>query len=252
VLSALLESALVHHLIRGKREIMALLLDQIFRVLLPCVMYPVCVISLILGAYYHDETTIRAGLAVGVCVPLLGGLLRAAQNGWRFDAEKKRLAKALVEADEEQINDKSDSPLLRQAFDHFDLDKSHDIDHKEVRSLMTAMFPFVPKEHRKAMIKLQVGDDGAPVRFEDFDDTVLAWRHYAATNDPDGSWRTLKVELVIPRGSFVLRQMGKIGSPFEKVSVDAPAAPAPVGESRAHAGHRDHDAGAEEAHAQNV
>merc|ERR1712194_220275 len=93
-------------------------------------------------------------------------------------------------ADESEIDDTSESSLLREAFSLFDLDNSGDIDTKEVRSMLTTMYPLMPIHHRKVALKLQSGIDGdARLRFEDFDDTILEWRRYAEANDPDNTWR---------------------------------------------------------------
>ena len=130
VLSALVESALVHHLIRGGNDTFALLLDGIFRVLLPMLMYPACVIGFIAGALTANDAVTITICACGILLPLTWGLLQVRRTFVQFEAGKTRLAAQLVDADESEIDDPSDSSLLREAFTLFDLDKSGDIDAK--------------------------------------------------------------------------------------------------------------------------
>jgi hypothetical protein len=190
VLSALVESALVHHLIRGGNETFALLLDSIFRVLLPMLMYPACVIGFVAGALTASDAVTLAICMCGILLPLTWGVLQVRRTFVRFQKSKTRLAAQLIDADESEIDDTSESSLLREAFSLFDLDNSGDIDTKEVRSMLTTMYPLMPIHHRKVALKLQSGIDGdARLRFEDFDDTILEWRRYAEANDPDNTWR---------------------------------------------------------------
>ena len=197
VLAALLESALVHHLVRQGRDTLALLLDQIFRVLLPGLMYPLCMLGLVLGAFTESVAVTVSLVVCGIVLPMAGGAMRVRHVLARFEAAKRRLARALVEADATKIDDQSDSPLLREAFDHFDLDKSGDIDADEVRSLLGYMYPLMPKPHRKAALKLLLAQSaGHRIIFEDFDDIILEWRQYAQQNDPKGEWLERKAAQV--------------------------------------------------------
>ena len=152
VLSALLESALVHHLIRGGNETFALFLDGIFRVLLPMLIYPVCVIGLIVGALAARDRVTVAICMCGILLPLTWGVLQVRRTFVRFQASKARLAAQLIDADESEIDDTSESSLLREAFTLFDVDNSGDIDSKEVRSMLATMYPLMPIQHRKVAL----------------------------------------------------------------------------------------------------
>jgi hypothetical protein len=190
VLSALVESALVHQLIRCGKDTLALLLDRIFRVLLPMLIYPACVVGFILGALMESDAVSFVAVACGIMIPLAWGVMRVRRTFVQFQASKTRLANELIDADESMIDDASESSLLRESFELFDLDNSGDIDANEVRSLLNTMFPLMPIAHRKAALKLQsVPANDMRVRFEDFDDTILEWRRYAAANDPESTWR---------------------------------------------------------------
>ena len=153
VLSALLESALVHHLIRGGNETFALFLDGIFRVLLPMLIYPACVIGLIVGALAARDRVTVAICMCGILLPLTWGVLQVRRTFVRFQANKARLAAQLIDADESEIDDTSESSLLREAFTLFDVDNSGDIDSKEVRSMLATMYPLMPIQHRKVALE---------------------------------------------------------------------------------------------------
>ena len=162
VLSALVESALVHHLIRGGNDTFALLLDGIFRVLLPMLMYPACVIGYVAGALTASDTVTFTICLCGILLPLTWGVLQVRRTFVRFQNSKTRLAAQLIDADESEIDDKSESSLLREAFRLFDLDKSGDIDANEVRSMLSTMFPLMPIQHRKVALELQSNPNPNP------------------------------------------------------------------------------------------
>ena len=153
VLSALVESALVHHLIRGGNETFALLLDSIFRVLLPMLMYPACVIGFVAGALTASDAVTLAICMCGILLPLTWGVLQVRRTFVRFQKSKTRLAAQLIDADESEIDDTSESSLLREAFTLIDLDNSGVVDTKEMRSMLTAMYPLMPSHHRKVALK---------------------------------------------------------------------------------------------------
>lgn len=186
VLLALLESTAVHSLIRRGNESLAQRLDQVFRNLLPLVLYPICIIGLVLWAVIPSPSVGMALLVLGVTAPLGIGIWRVRRIYVRYLRKRRSLARRLVEADETEIDDRSDSPLIREAFQLFDHDGSGDISPRELSTLLELMYPYMPKNHRKAALQL-VGDRDAIV-FEDFDDVVLNWRNYAQENDPEGAW----------------------------------------------------------------
>ena len=100
VLIALLESAIVHHLVRQGRNSLAIQIDNVFRVLLPLLMYPLCTVGLMTWAAIPSETVGIALVVSAVVLPILGGILQARRAFARFEASKRRLASALVVASE--------------------------------------------------------------------------------------------------------------------------------------------------------
>ena len=63
-------------------------------------------------------------------------------RSWKeMTKSKARLAAQLIDADESEIDDTSESSLLREAFTLFDVDNSGDIDSKEVRSMLGDLTP---------------------------------------------------------------------------------------------------------------
>ena len=99
------------------------------------------------------------------------------------------MALQLVRADITAIDGPTGDPLLRKAFELFDLDRSGSIEYDEMYDLLGCMYPCMPHNHRKAAVKLIVTSGEAhQLKFEDFDETVLTWRKYADENDTEGTW----------------------------------------------------------------
>jgi len=200
---SLVENAIVHTLIRRDRATDALRIDLVFSNLLPFVMYPCCQIGLIIWALIPSVEIGLALVACGIILPILGGLTRVHLVKQSFEAEKKWLAKKLAEvawdANDEPLD--SDDPLLREVFDLYDIDHSGDIDEHEVRSLLHAMYPRMPKAHRKACKKLLAGatEGKGNVTFDRFDDIILQWRRYVSENDPEKYWSQMMPTTVLQR-----------------------------------------------------
>lgn len=147
--------------------------------------------GLILWAYIPSPTVGISLVTIAVFAPPILGIMRVAKSHAHFLKKKKQMAIALVAADESMINDNSDAPLLRDAFDLYDLDKSGDVSLGEVRSLLSDMYPCMPKNVRKEALKVLkevVGDED--IKFDEFDDVILAWRALASQRDPHGKWHS--------------------------------------------------------------
>ena len=186
---ALVETAVVHTYIRAGKDGLALRVDVVFRTLMPYVVYPVCLIGLMIWAAFDQEAVGFALVITGILLPIAVGAIRVKIVHAMALRTKAKIAVELVTAPEDVIQDTSEVPLMRRAFSLFDIDSSGDIDAKEVRSLIDAMYPAMPREHRKHALKLIVSGEGGMVKFEDFDETILEWRKYVEENDPSHMWQ---------------------------------------------------------------
>lgn len=182
VLTCIAESAFVHVLIRNGKDALATGIDKEFRIILPFVMYPLCVIGLLLWAGIPSPEVGETLIALAIIVPLAGGALRAMKVNRRYEARKQQLAYKIIALPEEELDD--DAPLLLETFTLFDFDRSGDINEKEVRSLLTIMYPSMPARHRKELMDMAQ----ERINFEVFDDLIVKWRHYVRKNDPTGTW----------------------------------------------------------------
>jgi len=188
-LFALIETAIVHHQARSGRESLALRIDMVFRMLLPFIFYPVCLLGLLIWAAFDQQAVGLTMVGFGFVLPILHGIYHVRHEQQKFEAKKKKIALALVSCPDEMLNDKQDVPLLREAFKLVDLDKSGGIDSNELRLLLDLMYPNMPREFRKQALHLIVtGTDGHTIKFEDFDETILQWRKFAQENDDQLRW----------------------------------------------------------------
>ena len=163
----LAETAVVHVYLRQGKTSLAMFIDTIFRNLLPLVMYPLCILGLVLWALIPSETVGFTIVLCAIALPVVGGCLWVGYDNRRHMNNKRRLARSLVDADLALFGAKEDWPALREAFDLFDIDNSGDIDSGEVRALLVEMYPRMPMRHRNTALQLRSGGD--QVRFEDFD-----------------------------------------------------------------------------------
>jgi len=188
-LIALVETATVHLYIRAGHDSFALRIDQVFRIVMPYVVYPICLLGLLLWAT-HDALELGLTLVcLGIALPIAAGAMRVKYLAAMAAQEKAKIAVQLVTAPDEEIDDSTEAPLLRKAFDMFDLDGSGDIDSKEIRALLDVMYPAMPRPFRKQALKMIVTREGSDdVRFEDFDETILEWRKFAQQHDPQFKW----------------------------------------------------------------
>ena len=170
---------------------------------MPLVLYPLCILGLVLWAVIPSRSVGVSVLVLGVTATIGIGIWRVRHIYYKFLLKRRRLARELVKADESEIDDRSDSPLIREVFDLFDHDGSGDIGQRELYTLLELMYPAMPKNHRKAALHMVSDGNGNDARtsttrglndndrviiFEDFDDVVLNWRKYAHENDPNGAW----------------------------------------------------------------
>ena len=191
VLLSLCETAAVHQLCRIEKEVLAYRYDHVFRVVMPLVLYPLGTIGMLVWAAF-EKPALGVGIGtMGIIMPILCGVRRINYIQKKYEREKARIAVALAHATEDELDDQSDYPLLQEAFALFDLDGSGTMEPNELRSVLAAMYPMMPRKHKKGALALQVRDVDGLVRFNTFDDTILAWREYVQLHDPEGRWGVL-------------------------------------------------------------
>jgi len=188
IVISLCESTLVHLLIRRNKNGVALRIDLVFRNVLPLVVYPMSIAGLCLWAFIPSPGAGLSLMVLAVILPVVFGGIAVNVIQKSYVAKKRRLARQLVTATEDEIDDQSESPLMKEAFELFDIDKSGSIDEIEVRSLLSLMYPKMPKQHRKALMGMVSEAGSGEINFDNFDDAVLQWRKYTQDYDPAGQW----------------------------------------------------------------
>ena len=98
-------------------------LRQVFRVLLPFVFYPVCLLGLLIWAAFDQQAAGLTILGFGLVLPVSLGIYRVADEQRKFANAKAEIALQLVTCPDDVLNDASDVPLLREAFELVDLDR---------------------------------------------------------------------------------------------------------------------------------
>ena len=224
VLISIIETAILHSLIRVGYLGVALRIDNVFRVMIPFVFYPVFLVCFVIGA-----TTANAGLGAAIAAGLFLAMvtfavLRVINKHRTFEAEARRLVHLLASATNDEISaDKvsqdlrrdrglrrdrdgqvnpityatNNMTLLEEAFALFDLDGSGDIDAKEVQKILTAMYPNIPREMKKEALS-PCFKQGKALTLQDFDEIILGWRAFAAEHDPDGKWHPRQADWHLP------------------------------------------------------
>jgi hypothetical protein len=162
LLSAVFETALVHH-VSGKGNIpKALMIDRTARLVLPFVLYPWIIgCMLIIGSQ-----RIALGLSIfatGFVLIVFYGLRKVNKARLQRLAKRRKVADTLVNAD---LSDDSSIPVLEEAFKFFDLDNSGAIDAQELHTLMALVYPKMNRLQISREIKTM--DLKMPVIFEDF------------------------------------------------------------------------------------
>jgi hypothetical protein len=165
--------------------------DKVFRVLMPLVVYPLSTLGLLTWAATESMAIGLSLCVMAILVPVAWGIHRVRSMQHEFVLQRYQLGHALADAADGDLDDQSEKPLLKDAFQLFDLDHSGTIDDTELGSLMNAMYPGAPHAHRKNMFKiLPTAEHENGIHFHLFDDAILALRAYVAENDPSGAWRS--------------------------------------------------------------
>lgn len=145
IICCLMETVSVHHLIRTERGHEAHYIDGIFRRLIPFVIFPIVVLSLlfvgILESWIVWYPSISMVLIIGIVVPC--HQVRQDRLLWR---EKKADAIAKLAKCDSSTDEGMSS--IQVCFELCDTDSSGTLDTKELRSLIAAMYPGVPRRVR--------------------------------------------------------------------------------------------------------
>jgi len=183
LLAAVVETALVHTLIRGGHEPLALRIDFTFRNLLPLGLYWAGMVGITLIPVHGPAAGI--GVGVGLFTAMLAGAYSFIRYRLRkFERARTALTQQLARSADDDLD--GEDGLLRETFDLFDYDSSGDMDSKEVRSLLLRMYPRMPRERRQeVMSALKLN---STLAFEDFGDAVMALRKFVCEKDPDHEW----------------------------------------------------------------
>ena len=167
LLSAVVETALVHH-ISGKGNIpKALQLDRTVRIILPFVLYPWIVGCMVLIGFEDRlpgmAITGIAMFGVGFVSIVLYGLRVLDRARRKRHATRLKVANSLITAD---LTSDDSIPTLEEAFKFFDGDGSGAIDMQELHLLMSLVFPKLNRLQVQREIKAMAIQ--TPVIFEDF------------------------------------------------------------------------------------
>jgi len=145
LLITLAQTMIIHRLDHSKCPDVLVFFDRVSRVVIPCLLYPASVIGMILiGLQSYN-----AGLAVLICGyggSFLITLIWVKQVYFKAMLERTQAIEDMHSATAADMkNPEKHEALMKQLFSKFDVDKSGEIDSREMRSLMTRMHPTVPR-----------------------------------------------------------------------------------------------------------
>ena len=100
-----IETATVHHLVRSGKESLALRVDQVFRVLMPFVVYPLSVAGLLIWAAFEAPVAGFVMVIGGILLPIVFGIFRVQYIQYKWNRAKEAMAVELVTASEAVISD---------------------------------------------------------------------------------------------------------------------------------------------------
>ena len=173
-LLALLESVFIHVLIRYGRKSLTVQLDRVFRIVLPFIIYPLCVGGLFVWALGSSGVGV-ALICCGILLPVILGAASAIHVHARNQDNKMACAKQLARAADTELDDEAAEPLVRTAFEALDDEGLGELHENDMRSLLHAMYPGIPHNQRRQLLDL-VPTNLKKLTYDDFDGTILAWR----------------------------------------------------------------------------
>jgi hypothetical protein len=176
ILAGLVETIVVHALIRFGCKVLAVSIDGVFRVLLPFVLFPCLVAGFILKGL-EQQTLFLLVIVGGMLLFLSYSVARVLYKDWQIQRNRKMMVKKLkalkMESNGSTMTDKEVDQIMRKTFDTFDLDKSKKLEKAEVRLILDAMYPSLGRQQVATAMKAVKSDE---IVYEDFAIVVEEWQ----------------------------------------------------------------------------
>jgi len=178
----LFETILIHSLFRSDMAVWAITIDGIFRKLMPACIYPCIMGSAFLVGLQMPGTAMALSVG-GISVFILIGVVVSYRKVLLLHSKRRKAVMRIVELQTDDVPDEEQDdemgPLLKEAFDLFDVDGSGKLDRKEIRLILTTMYPGMSlKQQHKCM--QAVDDRITEVAFGDFNSAFEEWQKIAA------------------------------------------------------------------------
>eukprot|EP00900_Chrysochromulina_parva_P022195 jgi/Chrpa1/4609/Chrysochromulina_OHIO_Genome00018962-RA len=176
ILAGLVETIVVHALIRFGCKVLAVSVDGVFRVLLPFVLFPCLVVGFILKGVEQEALSLLV-IVGGMLLFLSYSVARVLYKDWQIQRNRKMMVKKLkalkMEINGSKLTDKEVDQIMRKTFDTFDLDKSKKLEKAEVRLILDAMYPNLGRQQVATAMKAVKSDE---IVYEDFAIIVEEWQ----------------------------------------------------------------------------
>jgi hypothetical protein len=177
ILAGLVETIVVHALIRFGCKVLAVSVGGVFRVLLPFVLFPCLVVAFILKGL-GQEAFFLLVIVGGMLLFLSYSVARVLYKDWKIQRNRKMMVKKLkalkMESNGSTLTDKEVDQIMRKTFDTFDLDKSKKLEKAEVRLILDAMYPNLGRQQVATAMKAVKSDE---IVYEDFAIVVEEWQN---------------------------------------------------------------------------
>jgi hypothetical protein len=176
ILAGLVETIVVHALIRFGCKVLAVSVDGVFRVLLPFVLFPCLVVGFILKGVEQEALSLLV-IVGGMLLFLSYSVARVLYKDWQIQRNRKMMVKKLkalkMEINGSKLTDKEVDQIMRKTFDTFDLDNSKKLEKAEVRLILDAMYPNLGRQQVATAMKAVKSDE---IVYEDFAIIVEEWQ----------------------------------------------------------------------------
>ena len=176
ILAGLVETIVVHALIRFGCKVLAVSVDGVFRVLLPFVLFPCLVVGFILKGL-EQQALFLLVIVGGMLLFLSYSVARVLYMDWQIQRNRKKMVKKLkalkMESNGSKLTDKEVDQIMRKTFDTFDLDRSKKLEKAEVRLILDAMYPNLGRQQVAMAMKAVKSDE---IVYEDFAIVVEEWQ----------------------------------------------------------------------------
>jgi len=177
ILAGLVETIVVHALIRFGCKVLAVSVDGVFRVLLPFVLFPCLVVGFILKGVEQEALSLLV-IVGGMLLFLSYSVARVLYKDWKIQRNRKMMVKKLkalkMESNGSTLTDEEVDQIMRKTFDTFDLDKSKKLEKAEVRLILDAMYPNLGRQQVATAMKAVKSDE---IVYEDFAIVVEEWQN---------------------------------------------------------------------------